>query len=345
MNGGAALKLAMIGVDFHTAKIEMREKISLTENSIKEILKKKNGNKFVDGIVTISTCNRTEIYISSGKYIDNEELIRIFSNSTQILEDGLDKYCYIKREDEMIYYLFELACGLHSMILGEDQIITQVNEAIEMSMKEKSSNSILNTLFRYAVTCAKKAKSQVNINHISPSIVSSAIDLAEQYIKLNNDIRVLVIGNGEIGRLAATSFIEKGCDVTMTKRNYKYSNVIVPDGCKTISYKERFQMFSEVDIVVSATKSPHFTITYHMIQECNHRPDYIFDLAMPRDIDPKIKNVEEIMCFDVDDIGNSTSYYEMDKIKEIKEIIKKYHKKFHKWYLVYNNLQMGAKVK
>lgn len=334
----------MIGIDFHTAKIDIREDFSLSEDNIKSIYQNSQNNNLIEGITILTTCNRTEIYISSNEYLDKAQLIKIFKKSSKINDLKLDQYCYIKREDELVYYLFELTCGLHSMILGEDQIIAQVGDAINLSMEEKASDSILNTLFRNAVTCAKKAKFQVNINNISPSIVSSAIDLAKEYLSLDESLKVLVIGNGEIGRLAARLFLDEGCNVTMTKRNYKYSEVKIPKGCKTIAYEERLEIMPEVDVVVSATKSPHYTISYNKIKDLSRLPDYIFDLAMPRDIDPQIKSIKSIKYFDVDDIGSSTTYYDMEKIEEIKEIIEKYYKEFNRWLLIRNSLQVKGAV-
>ncbi len=337
--------MAMIGVDFRTAAIDLREKISLTRSDIEKVMQDLRKISTVDGTVVISTCNRTEIYLSGYEFMDNDKLKNIFAKYTQVPRAILDKCCYIKRSDELIKYLFEMACGLHSMILGEDQIITQVGEAIDLAMSEKSSNPILNTLFRHAVTCAKRAKCEVNIKHVSPSIVSGAVNMAEEYLKNNEDVKVLVIGNGEIGRLAAQTFLDLGCDVCMTLRQYKYTDVIIPKGCKTITYDRREEMIPLSDIVISSTKSPHFTITYDMVSKYSKKPDYFFDLALPRDIEPSVKKIEETKCIDVDDIGRSTSCFDKDQLDEIRMIIAKYYGKFNEWLTFHNNLREEAAAK
>ncbi len=323
----------MIGLDYHSASIELREKISLTEGHVIKKLNEIN-KKYSVGVVIISTCNRTEIYISTLEDITDELLVSIYNDVVE-----LDAPYYTKTNKSLIKYLFELSCGLHSMILGEDQIITQVNNAIALSVEQNCSESSINTLFRHAVTCAKKAKTDVNIKHISPSIVSEAIEILKRESVDYECQKALVIGNGEMGRLSAKLLHKEGFKVYMTLRSYKYKAVDLPDFCITVDYDKREELFDEMDVIVSATKSPHYTISNKAYMGLKNKEKFLFDLALPRDIEPEIKNIKGVKCFDVDDIGKNTSTYNEKDMQSIKLIINEQISKFFKWYTYYVNLR------
>lgn len=323
----------MIGLDYNQSSIEVREKMSLTTGNICDRLHEIH-NKYNVGVVILSTCNRTEFYFSSDNVLSDSQLVEIFLDSanTQI------SY-YIKRDDQLVNYLFELGCGLHSMIIGEDQIITQVSEAVYLSTKEKVGNSAINTLFRHSVTCSKAAKTDVNIQFISPSIVSGAVNVAKKEIGCLTGKKVLVIGNGEMGRLATELFVKEKCETYMTLRSYKHKIAVVLNGCKVVNYKERQELYNSVDVIISATKSPHHTVYYDDIVCLEHKPSYIFDLAVPRDVEPTIKEIENIKCFDVDDIGDGGNFIDKKQIDEIYKIIDNQKVKFSKWLDFYTKMK------
>lgn len=329
------MKLALIGVDYKTADIELREKISFTHSAIIKALNIVKQRSIISGAVIISTCNRTELYISSNEPIQKNDIISIFCDAVGLDEISLKQSVYIKTNEIALNYLFELSCGLHSMILGEDQIISQVNEAITIASQNNSSDSFLNTLFRHAVTCAKKVKSKIVLKHLSPSVASKGIELLDKYITNNPKATALVIGNGEVGRLSSELLLKRGCEVYMTLRTYKNKPNIVPIGCKTIAYDNRVDFLSSADIVVSATKSPHHTLTFEMLNNIKQKPKYIVDLGVPRDIDPKIREYSEINCFNVDDIGNSFCEQNMNELLEIKNMISYQYQKFNDWKIVW----------
>lgn len=328
----------MIGLDYKSAPIDIREKISLTQSNIVTQLKKIYESYSI-GVVIVSTCNRTEIYLASEHHLSDDFIINLYQDSVKAKTPF-----YLKRDRELVDYLFELACGMHSMILGEDQIITQINDAIELSIEHKTGNSAINTLFRHSITCAKKAKTQVNIKFISPSIVSQAVEIAKNEICNLSDKKILVIGNGEMGRLSAELFEQQGCEVYMTLRSYKYHVAEVPKNCKSVKYENKHLLYPMVDIIVSATKSPHHTVHFDDVVNLEQKPKYMFDLALPRDIEPKVKTISEIACFDVDDIGQKNSHYDMEAIEKIKEIISEQKFKFNKWLDFYDNIQKGVRV-
>lgn len=333
----------MAGIDHHTAGLEYREKMSFTKSKVKEIIKGINKNNDV-GVILLCTCNRTEIYISNKKenIIDPATLLCKYA--------GVDvniyrQFFFIKENKEAARHLMEVSCGLHSMIFGEDQIITQVKEAIKISNEEKVSSPVLNTLFRYAVTCAKNVKASVSLRSVCPSVAKKAVELLDEGIKANRNLRVLVIGNGEVGKSVCNELILKGCKVYMTLRSCKHGETIVPSGCIPIDYDARQNYFEKVDAVISATLSPHHTISYQMLNECVNRPGYIIDLAVPRDIDPAVKTIEGINYFDIDTIGKCALKDNSREIEIVNDIIEGQLAKFYDWFVIHKYSDEISSVK
>ncbi len=354
--------LTMIGVDYKTAGIELREKLSLTVAERKLLLTQLRNLPGINGAALISTCNRTELYLSCDevnewpescrekfseqrfhdqKHIDKnireEELQELFGEAFGCTITDLEEHIYIKNEEEVILYLFEVACGIHSMIFGDDQISSQVGEAIELANEAGASDSVLNTLFRHAVTCAKRVKTSVTLKSISPSVASMAADILQDYLCQNENRKALVIGNGEIGRIISKLLVAAGCEVYMTLRSYKYKQNVVPKGCRVIEYENRTKLFPEVNILISATKSPHHTVSYEAVLESGQKPDYIMDLALPRDIDPRVGEIEGVNYYDIDTIGKKALYDNNQEIAVMKEIITSQLEKFNEW-MVYHKI-------
>lgn len=325
----------MIGLDYKAAPIALREQISLTQSGIAAAVVQLQ-QQYQAGAVILSTCNRTEVYLASEALYSEAGLAQMFGQTVGV---SAPLPCYIKRGQEMVSYLFALGCGLHSMILGEDQIITQVKEALDVSMAQHAGNAPLNTLFRHSITCAKKAKAQVNIQFISPSIVTKALALATAELGGLQGKKVLVIGNGEMGRLAATLFAEAGCEVFITLRRYKYHQTIVPEHCTAVEYDARQALYAQVDIIISATKSPHYTVYYADMNAAAQKPAYLFDLALPRDIEPAVRSCAGVRCFDVDEIGSGDAHYDPQAMAQIEEIIAVQQVKFAQWMAGYQQMQ------
>lgn len=335
------MKLALIGIDYKTAEIETREKFSLTDSKIKLLLVWVKSLPHIKGAAFISTCNRTELYLSiyNDIDIDESELINIFSEALGLSQKDIRNHIYIKTQEKVIVYLFELASGIHSMIFGDDQIASQVGDAIKLANEVQASDSILNTLFRHAVTCSKKVKTSTCLKAVAPSVATEAVELVKDYIRLRK-CKALVIGNGEIGRIMCKKLVAIGCEVYMTLRTYKYKPNIVPEGCKTTEYENRTELYSKVDILISATRSPHYTVSYEVIKECCRKPKYILDLALPRDIDPKVRTIKDVIYYDIDAVGKGARCDSTQEIGIIREIVAGQLKKYKQW-LFYHKINQG----
>lgn len=328
------LNIIMAGIDYHTAKLECREKFSFTKSRAREIIKGINKNSQL-GVVLLCTCNRTEIYISDNMKGNTIDPVKLLCEYAEVESSQFRQFFFIKENKEAAKHLMEVASGLHSMIFGEDQIISQVKDAVKISNEEKVSNPILNTLFRYAVTCAKNVKASVSLRSVCPSVAEKAIELLKESAKAKPDFKVLVIGNGEVGRSVCNQLILSKCKVYMTLRSCNHGETIVPSGCIPIDYDLRQKYLEAVDAVISATLSPHHTISYQMLIECVDKPKYIIDLAVPRDIDPAVSTIDGIEYYNIDTMGECALKDNSKEIEIVNKIIDKQMTKCYDWFAIH----------
>lgn len=324
----------MAGIDYLTAKLEYRERFSFTKRKIREIINEIN-KKYNIGVVLLCTCNRTEIYLSINSENNTIDPVKLLCEHTDVNLNEYRQLFFINQNSDAVKHLMEVASGLHSMVFGEDQIISQVKDAIQISNEEKASDPILNTIFRYAVTCAKEVKASVLLRSVCPSVAERAVELIQEGIKANPNFKVLVIGNGEVGRSVCKKLIQSECKVYMTLRTYRHGETIVPSGCIPIDYDLRREYLEKVDAVISTTLSPHHTISYKMLSECSKKPEYVIDLAVPRDIDPKVAAIKGIKYYNIDTIGECVLKDNSREIETVNEIIEKQMSKCNEWFTIH----------
>lgn len=326
------MNIVMVSVDYKSAKIEGREKFSFTTSKVRKAINNIKENPFIRGTVLISTCNRTELYLSCEEECDINPA-KILCKEANVNYNDVKDIFNVKHNDDAITHLMEVACGLRSMILCEDQIITQVKTAAAIARDEKASDSILETLFRLAVTCGKKAKTTVKVKAVPTSVADQAICMLEDMYGIKNK-KILIIGNGEMGKICSSKLVEKCADVTVTLRAYKHGVNIVPFGCKTISYDERKSIIPNMNMIISATASPHYTITKDMIEVVNDEL-VLVDLAVPRDIDPEIEGVENVTCYNIDSLAKGEELNNIEAIESIREIIAEEKQRFFQWHSIH----------
>lgn len=330
------MDIYMTGINYSNAELEYREMFSLTLDQQSRISKKLINSGMAKGCIFLSTCNRTELWISG----NNPLAIDFFIN--EVLEDyefeliirkNIEKRFIVRKGEEAIDYLLELACGIHSQIFGEDQILSQLKAATDDARENGYIDSILETLFRTAVTGAKKVKTEVILTNKNRSLPESIVSqLEERYGKLREK-SCLVIGNGEMGRLMASRLVQAGAKVEMTLRQYKKTQAFIPFGSGVVLYEERYNGIEEKEFIFSATRSPHHTIKFEEIKNLLKRDkNYCFiDMALPRDIDSRIKELNNVTLLHIDDFGVRAECAEED-LEAAREILLEYKQDFINWY-------------
>ena len=307
------MSLVMSGLDYLRAPLDLRQRLAFSKSEVSRLLAWLQSQPGVRGCVLLSTCNRTELYLSG----EAETPWRLLCRGAEVPEDEMESAFVTRAGSDAARHLMEVACGLHSQILGDDQIVTQVRTAMELAQEAKTADPALSALFRLAVTAGKRARTEVHIARGVPSMGTRCREILEQELGSLDGTRILVIGNGQMGRLAAELLHQAGAKVSVTLRTYRHGETVVPAGCATVPYEERLEALEAMDAVVSATTSPHYTLTDTQLKSLRNRPRVAVDLAVPRDIDPACGNL--LKYYDTDALGASGpgSEEELARLKAI----------------------------
>lgn len=296
------MDIGVIGVNHNLAPISVREKVSFTDTrkieAINSLL-----DKDISEIVILSTCNRSEIYIRANNIENKIQIVEDFYEE-YFNERNIKSYLFSKSGKQAIDHLFEVTAGLDSIVLGEDQILGQVKDAHEFSMKLGASKKVFNKLFREAVTTSKEIKSTTKISQQPLSISYIGIKLLKEKLGSLENKNALVVGFGKMSKLTMTHLKEEKVNtIYLANRSHgKYEDIgddfknVIP-----INYDSRYETLKNVDIVVSATASPHTVLRAEEIPNLDHKI-YMMDIALPRDIDPNINEFENIEVYDIDDL-------------------------------------------
>lgn len=323
----------MIGMDHNRAPVDIRALFSFTKKEAGAAMKRVQAKAEVHGCIILFTCNRLELWVSTSDEWEGD-LYQILCRLKGIEEEAYRPYFIPREEEEAVEHLFYLSGGLKSQILGEDQILTQVKEALSLGREYFATDNVLEVLFRMAVTAGKKIKTQVTFSRGNPSVIHQAIQFLEQNGYSVRDKVCMVIGNGEMGKLAAQTLQEAGADVTVTVRQYKSGVVNIPQNCARINYGERMEYLPECDLVVSATTSPNYTLREALFDGLKlEKPLLLIDLAVPRDMEPALAEKEGITLYDMDTFRLKETPQELEEsMEQAGKIVHAQMEEFFGWY-------------
>lgn len=327
---GDYMNIQMTGIDHTTAPVDVRERFSFTTTAQARLMEKLAARDDIMGVVLLSTCNRTEIWVHS-KAVLSDGLQRALCQEAGV---ELESSLFVSRQGiDAVTYLFHMTSGMQSRIFGEDQILTQVKEALDRARAAQCCDSVLEVLFRRAVTAAKKAKGVMQTSLTNANAVDCAIrQLTGEGWDFTGK-RCLVIGNGKMGKLAAHALREAGADVTVTVRQYRSGVVEIPTGCKRIDYGQRTELFPVCDLILSATSSPNVTVQRETLERCGWKPGAVLiDLAVPRDIEPEIAALPNLRLFDIDSFQIPKSESLEAVRREAETLLNEELRDFATWY-------------
>lgn len=322
----------MVGIDHQLAPLDVRSVFSFTKEQTKRLYSTMLALDDVRGCVIISTCNRMEVWLSMSKESDFS-CIEILCTFAGIDHEEYAPFFAERSQEEAVTHLFYVTAGLRSRIFGEDQIITQVGDAIAFARCLQAADNVLEVLFRQAVTAAKRVKTETVLDIRDHSVIHTALNrIREDGIDVEG-ANCLVIGNGMMGRLAAQVLIESGANVTMTIRRYHHNEVVVPSGCNKIEYTRRYDVIPDCDLIVSATTSPHLTIDMDHLKEVPIEHEIcMIDLAVPRDIDSRIGELSNVRLYDIDSFEIAPRTEQLEKnLRAAQAIMQEEQQGFFEW--------------
>ena len=322
----------MIGIDHSRASVDIRALFSFTKKNAGEAMERVKEQEGVLGCVILSTCNRMELWISTAEDCERD----LYQQLCELkgIEDGdFQSYFTKRQEEEAVEHLFYLTSGLKSQILGEDQILTQVKDALTLAREHYTTDNVLEVLFRKAVTAGKKVKTNVVFSHASQTAMDQAVEMLRAEAFDFSGAPCMVIGNGEMGKLAAQTLKEAGASVTVTVRQYRSGIVSIPSGCSRINYGERLEKIPSCRVVVSATSSPNYTLTREQMEQLYLPANLILiDLAVPRDIEPSVGQMPGIRLYTIDDFKRKDlDIKTRESLQQAEEILKEEMDDFYAW--------------
>lgn len=316
--------IGLIGIKKNTP-IEVREKFIIKtkkyEQYLQELLKE------LKEVVILATCNRTEIYFNAS--LDEEELLKkIFGIFGWNYRDR--KYIFVTNDETVYRHLLEVCCGFHSKILGEDQILGQVKDSYEASIKTKAVSLELHRLFQEAITCGKRFRKEARLFEIP---VSSSSIVVNESIN-HNCTRFMVLGYGEVGKLILKYLLSHKVEVIyLVVRNSKIQDEIHDRRVKIINFEEKNKYIDETQCIISCTSAPHPVVIKNDIHEEGNKL-IIYDLAVPRDVEKEVAFLDRTEVYNIDTISridDKNKKLRKEKMEENKHIMTKYLKEYEEW--------------
>lgn len=303
------MHILKVGFNYKTAPVEIREKLTFSDESLEKAMVELKNRKSILENVIISTCNRTEIYAVVDQLHTGRYYIKAFlSDWFDIDQDEFTSYIEITENDEAMEHLFRVTTGLDSMVLGETQILGQVKDAFLASQQMKTTGTIFNELFKQAVTFGKRVHHETAIGEHAVSISYTAVELAKKIYGSLEDKQVTIFGAGEMGQLAIKNLQASGANnITIINRTFEKAQRLATElQAKAEPIEHLLPVLENTDVLISSTGAPQILLTKDMLQPILKKrkgePLFLVDIAVPRDIDPEISNLEHVFLYDVDDL-------------------------------------------
>ncbi|MFH2060580.1 MAG: glutamyl-tRNA reductase [Pseudomonadota bacterium] len=302
--------IILIGANHKTAPVELREKLSFSEEETLAGLEFFKQDQDIKECMIFSTCNRTEIlYIpETGDQVD--KVISFISDHKHIDISEFKKTLYVYKDEEAIQHLFMVASSLDSMMVGEPQILGQIKQAYRVAVSTKSSGVFLNRLMHKAFSVAKRVRKETGIGDNAVSISYAAIELANKIFSDLSQKSVMLLGAGEMAELAVEHLISNNVkDIIVANRTFKNAVELAQKfNGQAVKFEERQEVLIDVDIIISSTGATEYVLTYEHVKKImkqrNHKTIFFIDIAVPRDIDPKINDISNAYVYDIDDLNN-----------------------------------------
>lgn len=333
-------KILLLGVNHKTTPVEIREKIALTKGYEAPLAALKR----IPGLreyYLLSTCNRVELLLIADPEVDVEEKIVEFLFGDRVDRAEWRSYLYIFAGQAAVRHLFMVAASLDSMVVGEAQILGQLKEAYRHAAQFGCTGPLLNKLLHKSFSVAKRVRTETAIGSSAVSISYAAVQLAKKIFGNLKDKKVLLVGAGEMAELAAEHLVGQGvCEVVVANRTLTRAvDLAKRFKGKAVSFGELVQQLEHVDIIISSTGATEIILHKDEVKSVMrarmNRPLFFIDIAVPRDLDPRLIDIDNVYLYDIDDLSSVVEINKSDRDREAVKaarIVDEETHKFHKWY-------------
>jgi glutamyl-tRNA reductase len=332
------MQISMVGISHKTAPVAVREHFAFAADELPALLSRL-GKRYA-GAAVLSTCNRTEIYVAGKRGIgDHRPVAALLSEiKGDLAMEGAP--FFVLTGKEAARHLFRVAAGVESMVIGESEILGQVRGAFTASTAAGTHTPALSRLFHTAIRVGRKARAQTNIGRYAVSVSSAAVSLARETLGDLNGRTALVVSAGEAGKLTARTLASSGVSrMLVTSRNPDRAAELAADlGGSTVPFEHLRQALGDADVVIASTAAPGFVIDRAMVDEAmrerRNRHLLLIDIAVPRDVEPGVRDVPGVHLYDIDDlqaVAQANMHLRRKHVAEAEAIVEDEVTKFGDW--------------
>jgi glutamyl-tRNA reductase len=335
------MHIVLVGLSHHTAPVEVRERLAFAPDAMEDPLRQMLDLPAVAEALIVSTCNRVELYaVTREPDAAIAALRRFLADVRGVPLEEIEQHLYDYQGEEAIRHLFRVSASLDSMIIGEPQILGQIKTAYGYAVEFRTAGLILNRFLHKAFSVAKRVRTETGIASSAVSVSFAAVELARKIFDRLDDKGVMIIGAGEMCELAARHFVSNGVSrVLVTNRTFERAEKLAAEfQGRAVPFEQFTDHLASVDIVLTSTGAPTSILGQRQMEEVlrrrKHRPMFLIDIAVPRDIDPKVNDLDNIYLYDVDDLQGVVQANLKERQKEAhraEAIISEEIGQFHLW--------------
>ncbi|MEK7788903.1 MAG: glutamyl-tRNA reductase [Planctomycetota bacterium] len=335
------MNILIVGLNHKTADVDIRERLAFNGQKLEEGLQRIKTLPDVKEAVILSTCNRVEIYAAVTNAASAHEAIKNFiSEFHGIDRSTLETSLYAYEDINAVRHVFRVASSLDSMIVGEPQILGQIKDAFDFSLQKKTTGILLNKLMKKTISVAKRIRTETKIAENAVSISFAAVELAKKIFTDLSTKSFMLLGAGDMAELAARHLMSSGVkDVLIANRTYESGEKLAKEfNGRAVRFDDFIHEIVNTDIVICSTGASKYVLMKEQMQkvmkERRHKPVFIIDISVPRNIDPSINDIDNVYLYDVDDLHGIVDTNKLERQKEAEKaegIIAEEIEIFQKW--------------
>lgn len=350
------MKILAIGLNHRTADVEIRERLAFNGSMVEEGIFGLKKLSEVKEVALLSTCNRVEIYshVDTATASAVEGIKNFISAFHGIQRDVFEKSLYIRAESDAIRHILMVASSLDSMVVGEPQILGQFKEAFDFALTKKTTGVLLNRLMRKAISTAKRVRTETRIAENAVSVGFAAVELAKKIFGGLSGKSCMLLGAGEMAELTARCIVRSGAkDVVVVNRTYERCRELAEKfGGRPARFEDFLQEIVHMDIIICSTGAPDYVLNKEemkaVMKKRRHKPVFIIDISVPRNIDPKINRIGNVYLYDIDDlqgVADSNLFERKKEAEKAERIVDEEVEKFIKWVPSLNSVPVIVEMR
>ena len=303
------MSIVVLGVNYHTSPVTLLEKVMIPVPAMSGALRDLSEHSDIREVVILSTCNRTEVYAVAERFHSaHADILEFLCATSGLSADEIAPHLYSQYDEEAVVHLFEVTAGIDSAVLGETEIVGQVRDAWDFAMKQGTSRSTLNLLFRYALESGKRARTETGISRSTASVAHAAVEMSEEILGTLQGKRVLVVGAGEMGEGVAGALSRAGTEsITVLNRTAARAQVLATKiGALVADFSNLESELGTVDVVVTCTGAGEIIIDHDLmkrVRQVHSNPVLLVDIALPRDVAASVSELPGVTLRDLDHLS------------------------------------------